>query len=374
MSQHRMFSEAMEQLHASDDLYDRVARQARGEKRKRQGTARPIAAIAVAAIIVAAGVGGTAYAVVTGDFFQTAFGTHGTDGAIEWTNDESGYTYRQEFSTVDPAEVPSDLAEAVEPVDYALEGNGYTVVIKDMVIDGNGCGAVRFSLDGPEGLGLYKPEENGNAIVFDPTNPNNLAFIGMEDSSGNSLDAYAYYDVSTKTDTHLDATMYFTPIGDSFEQHRNGALKGIRWRMAWNGDGARDGSDSCEVRSDLFEPQHIVGTRAFSDGKGSSADLSPYSIHFAVATDGGSHFEADDMALKLSDGSVSTVTKVNDLVGDTQIINTYVRAGFDDGSTVYALSAFVNTGDVEGISIAGDYWNDESHAFDAASIELAPEA
>lgn len=372
--QKQAFNEAMDHLHASDDLYERVIRQTAGGKRKRSGTARPLAAVAAAILIGAAGLGGTAYAVVTSDFFQTAFGAHGTDGAIEWTNSESGYTYRQEFSTVDPAEVSPELAEAVEPVGYTLEGNGYTMTIKDMVIDENGCGAVRFSLDGPEGLGLYKPEENGNAIVFDPTGPKNLALISMEDRSGNFLDAYAYYDVSTKTETHLDATMYFTPIGDSFEQSRRDALTGVRWRMVWNGEDQQGDSRSCEAYSDYFTPRHIIGTRAYSDGHGASARLSPYSIHFNVSTGNGSRFNANDVALGLSDGSIATITSVNHDVDDTQVINTYVQAGFGDGSAVYSFSTFVNTSDVEAISIAGDYWTSEHETFEAASVELSPEA
>lgn len=372
--QKQAFNEAMDYLHASDDLYERVVRQAAGGKHKRSGTARPLAAVAAAILIGAAGVGGTAYAVVTSDFFQTAFGVHGTDGAIEWTNSESGYTYRQEFSTVDPAEVSPELAEAVEPVGYTLEGNGYTMTIKDMVIDENGCGAVRFSLDGPEGLGLYRPEENGNAIVFDPTDPKNLALIDMEDRSGNFLDAYAYYDVSTKTETHLDAIMYFTPIGDSFERSRRDALTGVRWRMAWNGEDLHGDARSYEAYSDYFTPRHIIGTRAYSDGRGASARLSPYSIHFNVNADDASQFNADNVALRLSDGSVVTITSVNHDVDDTQVINTYVQAGFNDGSAVYSFSTFVNTSDVKAVSIAGDLWKSGCKTFEAASVELSPEA
>lgn len=78
MSQKHTFNEAMNQLHASDDLYARVMQQARGDKRKRRGTARPIAAVATAALIATAGVGGTAYAVINSDFSKRRWETTGS--------------------------------------------------------------------------------------------------------------------------------------------------------------------------------------------------------------------------------------------------------------------------------------------------------
>ncbi len=39
MSQHRMFGEAMNQLHAPDDVYERVMERARGAKRKPSASA-----------------------------------------------------------------------------------------------------------------------------------------------------------------------------------------------------------------------------------------------------------------------------------------------------------------------------------------------
>ena len=69
-----LFVAAMNQLHAPDDVYERVMERARGAKRKRRGTARPLAVVGTAALIAAAGVGGTAYAVVNSDFFPTCHG------------------------------------------------------------------------------------------------------------------------------------------------------------------------------------------------------------------------------------------------------------------------------------------------------------
>ena len=51
-------------------------------------------------------------------------------------------------------DVISDMENEVEAVGIQLHAWGYTMTIRDMIADENGCGVVRFSLDNPDGLHL----------------------------------------------------------------------------------------------------------------------------------------------------------------------------------------------------------------------------
>ncbi|WP_281657052.1 RNA polymerase sigma factor, partial [Collinsella stercoris] len=255
-------------------------RLARGDKRKRRGTARPIAAVAAAALIATAGVGGTAYAVINSDFFQTALGDHGLGTSSQWTDSDTGLSYRRDHGVVGSDTIIENYESAVEPVNYVLEAHGYTLNVIDMVIDKNACGIVRFTLDCPTGLGINTSYGAFNQMVFD-NQDDHLALLSMETRAGTFLDTRCVYDVSTLTDTHLEGTMYFTPIIGTFDEAKSEVLSGVRWEMAWN-DGDDLHPENAEASTDLFVPSQIVETRRFTHGSDAIADLSPFSIHYVA--------------------------------------------------------------------------------------------
>ncbi len=183
----------------------------------------------------------------------------------EWADPQSGLSYRREYSTVDPDEVTEELSGAVTPVGQTVEAWGYTLFVKDMVMDENGCGIVRFTLDNPSGLRLDTDLGAPNQIVFDYDDPSALRMIGMWNAHGldtdlgapnqivfdyddpsalrmigmwNAHDGFpdyrSFYDSATLTPTHLDGVMYFSPIGDSFERGARNLLDGVRLSLSWD--------------------------------------------------------------------------------------------------------------------------------------------
>lgn len=375
MSQHRLFSEAMNQLHASNDVYDRALRQARGATRKRRGTARPLAVVCGAALIATVGIGGTAYAVVNSDFFQHVMGDHGMGGPSTWTDPQSGISYVREYSTVSPDEVTEELSGAVTPVEQTIEAWGYTLFVKDMVMDENGCGVVRFSLDNPDGLGLDTRLGTPNQIVFDYEDPSALRMIGMQNAHGSSPDYRSFYDSATLTETHLDGVMYFSPIGDSFEQEAQDLLDGVCLSLSWDDGKDHQSSRETEAFTAMFAPERVIGTRAFSDGASASASLSPFGIRYNMDEANDSEIVTESLVLHLADGTSKTVVLNKSETEETQVINTYFNAGFPDDATIVSLfTVFVETSEVESISLVGRRGDTVSSQAETIAVELMPSA
>ena len=375
MSQHRMFGEAMNQLHAPDDVYERVMERARGAKRKRRGTARPLAAVGTAALIAAAGVGGTAYAVVNSDFFQHAMGDHGIGEPSEWADPQSGLSYRREYSTVDPDEVTEELSGAVTPVGQTVEAWGYTLFVKDMVMDENGCGIVRFTLDNPSGLRLDTDLGAPNQIVFDYDDPSALRMIGMWNAHGGFPDYRSFYDSATLTPTHLDGVMYFSPIGDSFEREARNLLDGVRLSLSWDDGEKHQSSRETEALTAMFAPERVIGARKFSDGKGAHAHLSPFGIRYNADETSSSEIVTERLVLHLADGTSKTIVLNGSAEEATQVINTYFNAGFPEDATIVSpLTVFVDTSEVESISLVGRRDNAVSGQTETVAVELMPSA
>lgn len=372
MSQKHTFNEAMNQLHASDDLYERVMQQVRGDKRKRRGTARPIAAVAAAVLITTAGVGGTAYAVINSDFFQTALGDHGLGDSSQWTDSGTGLSYRRDYGVVGSGTIIENYENAVEPVNYTLEAHGYTLNVIDMVIDENACGIVRFTLDCPTGLGINTSYGAFNQMVFD-NQDDHLAFLDMEGSMGNFLDTRCVYDVSTLTDTHLDGTMYFVPIVGSFDEAKSEILSGVRWEVAWN-DGGNLHPEDTRAFTDIFVPTQIVETRRFTHGSDAVADLSPFSIHYVADANNSSEFVVDALELHFTDGSRHAIADWHHGSPEEQsTINHYVAAILSDNSHASVFTSLIDPNTVKSISLTGSNSNEKTGKDQEHAMELLPE-
>lgn len=371
MSQKHTFNEAMNQLHASDDLYERVMQQARGDKRKRRGTARPIAAVAAAALIATAGVGGTAYAVINSDFFQTALGDHGLGTSSQWTDSDTGLSYRRDHGVVGSDTIIENYESAVEPVNYVLEAHGYTLNVIDMAIDENACGIVRFTLDCPTGLGINTSYGAFNQMVFD-SQDDHLALLSMETRAGNFLDTRCVYDVSTLTDTHLEGTMYFTPIIGTFDEAKSEVLSGVRWEMAWN-DSDDLHPENAEASTDLFVPSQIVETRRFTHGSDAIADLSPFSIHYVADKNNSSEFAVDTLELQFTDGSKHAVADWHHGSEEQSTFNYYVGAILSDNSHASVFTSLIDPNTVESISLTGSNSDEETGKSQEHAMELLPE-
>lgn len=374
--QKRVFNEAIDQLHASSDLYDRVMQQAQSGKRTRRGTAKPLAVVTAGALALTVYVGGGAYVAghvevirpLIETFFPSALGDHGMGDASEWRAEGAG-AFKREYDSIDPTELDGELSGAMQPVNLSVNAHGFTLTVHDMIIDENACGIVRFTLTNPEGIELKPEYGEPNEMVFYAENPLELAAIGMDDADGNFLDQRCLYDSDTLTETSVDGTMYFTPIWGELDQAKEAIFTGVSWELSWYDPNACD-SDECSASTDLFVPGKVVGTRAFSDSDDASASLSPYGICYAVKQKGESELVLDRMVVSYTDGTHETLI---DHTGDTKIENTYVKAGLGR----YSVCVFTKSVDVKrvaSITLEGRRNDSDSPSgMETVLLELTPD-
>lgn len=153
---------AMHTLHASDDLYDRVVAESRERAEKGHGhgvpkpgrlALRSIPVVAAIGIAIAAMGGIAVSAVSNSEFFAKAFAPRGDNGSsqVAWdatggADDSKRIPCKQEYRVIAAEDVISDMENEVEAVGIQLHAWGYTMTIRDMIADENGCGVVRFPL------------------------------------------------------------------------------------------------------------------------------------------------------------------------------------------------------------------------------------
>lgn len=315
-----------------------------------------MAAVVTLAAAGVLAVGGTAYGVASGAFFQTAMGDHGMGQETNWSHQwkEGGETYRyvRQYQTVNPEDVSDDLANAIEPVGYTIENCGYTLAVENMVADENGCGIVQFTVSNPDGINIDTEGSQTNQLFFKSSDPNGGWYgIAFEDLNDDGMNYRVYYDSETATNTEVHATMYFTP-----SKYIEGALDaGVRWGFTDS-----SGDPKKTVWSDTFTPSKLVGTRTFSDGAQAKVSLSPFSICYRAnevqftADDGTTRyaeFVAGDLTLHKADG---TDYRIKGSTSDgADIVNDYVSTLLWDGNSVSVFTQLIDTGKVTGVTMTG---------------------
>lgn len=298
-------------------------------------------------------------------------GDHGLGTSSQWTDSDTGLSYRRDHGVVGSDTIIENYESAVEPVNYVLEAHGYTLNVIDMVIDENACGIVRFTLDCPTGLGINTSYGAFNQMVFD-NQDDHLALLSMETRAGTFLDTRCVYDVSTLADTHLEGTMYFTPIIGTFDEAKSEVLSGVRWEMAWN-DGDDLHPENAEASTDLFVPSQIVETRRFTHGSDAIADLSPFSIHYVADKNNSSEFAVDTLELQFTDGSKHAVANWHHGSEEQSTFNYYVGAILSDNSHASVFTSLIDPNTVESISLTGSNSDEETGKSQEHAMELLPE-
>lgn len=345
-----MLGDAMNCLRAPDDLAERAIA-ARHGTRRRHGHARSLVAVVATALVATLAFGGTAYAVITSDFFARAYGDHGLGDSAGWTVEDSqgnpAATYTREFTTVAGEDTTQAIADATEEVNLSASLNGYTLTVESMVLDANGAGAVTFTLSGEDSFDLYE-DAVSNELVFDE---GPLQLITMRAGEGGSLNNRSYYDSDTSTPTELRGTMYFTA------RDVNDLKGGVTWEIA----GVAPDGTAAEARTDAFTPSKVLATTTFTEAGGLEASLSPLSLR--IGQPGKSEvYESvtSSVALNMSDGTSQTV------MGDVAT-NYYVYTGWQGDSANHAtlaLSQVVDPNEVTSISVTGnDYTESERTPF-----------
>lgn len=346
----KKISEAFEGLHASDDLRERVIERERaGRRTRRPHAAMPLATVAALGIAGVLATGGVAYAVANSDFFARVTGDHGFGERVEWSSvgdDGTVFEYVQDRGVYADLEALADLADASEKVGLSTELNGYTLLIEEMVMDENGCGAVTFTLSNPDGLGDMGENPVGQLLSLSKNGESALDSIGMTMGNGYvSLNCWAYYDQDTLTETEVQGTLYFDSKGRLRE------LNTVRWRLNWT-EGELESSVHHITETDSFHPSKVLAARSFTDGEGNKATVSPLSLAYTLPLPKGaeySEFVIDSITLKLADGSELVVQ-------NETIQNAYTASGYDLGYWTrfgYTLTQQVDPAEVESFSVEG---------------------
>ena len=341
--------EAMERMHAAEDTYERVMERASAGCRRGRGPL-PAAAVIGAAVAGVLATGGVAYAVAGGDFFDRVWGDHGTDGRVEWSY--MGNNYSQEYGSLDPAAVSDDLASSVEAVGLSVTGNGYTLTIEDMLVDENGCGAVTFTLENPDGI-QNNPEYGlpGELLFYADDNAS-----GREDGMQQAIMSLAskeyggvinqrwIYDKAMSTATELHGTVYFATFDGEFGSVEE-LLSGVYWELDW-WEGDKAAGESVSAGTDVFRPTKLVSMSEFTDEAGNAASISPFSMKLDVAWPGGEGDGVDAVTLVMADGTTYEV------YGEG-IVNYYAASRTEDGALKLNFTRFVNVGEVASVRVTG---------------------
>lgn len=263
---------AFEGMHASEDMYEKVMARASHRGRKRGGVPK-IAVVATIALAVALAAGGTAYAVLGGDFFFRGWGDHGHGQVNTWTVDGDG-VYSRTFGTVDEGELSDELKASVEYAGRAVEARGYTLLVESVLVDDLGCGAATFTLSNPDGIKINPAYGVPGDAVFDDTS--DLRLLRVDFGDGTSANDDVVYDAEASTDTEVRGTIYFNAWNGA-----GSVASGIKWVLTFNNG---------DVATDAFVPAKTVKSREFKTADGVRAMVSP----IALVIDGESVMEAHD--------------------------------------------------------------------------------
>lgn len=352
-------NEAFSCMHAPDDLYENVVARAAGGKRRRHGRARPLAAVAVAVLAGVLATGGTAYAVVTSNFFQRAWGSHGLENVVRRTLDtgDAVYHFSMDFGDVNPENVSDALADTVEPVGYTVEAGGYTLTIENVLVDENGAGAATYTLENPDGVKYYPQYGIPGELVLsgDDTVDGDLALLRAQWGDEGHTRSLETYDVDSATPTKLHGTIYFVADDPA------NVSKGISWILGFTGaDGGYDAA------TDVFKPTKYVPVRTFSDDEGRTVEVSPFAVIVDPKVPQGTEPLIDRLSLQFEDGKEIVVDDDND-----GVFNHYTESLLEDDTIGYTTSQLIDSDGVTAVHMTLRACDGDTET--AQDLELTPE-
>ena len=343
---------AFEGLHASDSLYEDVLRRVQQPHMRGRGSALPLAVVIAIACGLALVGGGTAYAIVQSDFFQRAWGDHGTGDVFAPADDSvtgSVDVYQQRGGSL-PSGLVYSLEEATEEVDLSVSTHGYTLTVGSFVMDDTGTGAVSFTLENPDGLGFDYRYGMPAELTVNGDGPG-LEMVSMKSvlptDEANHLNVRTYYEKESVTDTALSGTMYFNVFGGDVDVVR----AGICWRLVGY-DGTAEEPQYYEETTDTFTPKKMVESHVFTSDDGSIARVSPYGMWFHIEGSGrgGAEFNASHIALVMDDGTEFVIESSLD---DSYCMNWYMASVGDDGSVSLSSTRLIDVDHVASVRIVG---------------------
>lgn len=353
---------AFEGMHASEDMYEKVMARASHRGRKRGGAPK-IAMVATVALAVALAAGGTAYAVLGGDFFFRGWGDHGHGRVNTWTVDGADGEYSRTFGTIDENELSDELKASVEYAGRAVEAHGYTLLVESVLVDDLGCGAATFTLSNPNGIKINPAYGVPGDAVFDDDSDLRLLRVGFGD--GTFANDVVVYDAEASTDTEMRGTIYFTAWSGA-----DSVASGIKWVLGFN-----DG----DAVTEAFVPSKTIKSREFKTADGVRAMVSS----IALVIDDESVMEAHDglygreplsirnLSAAMEDGTNLVIT--DDDARAYNIFGSCLRGGEGgaDLETVYRPTQLLTPEKIAGVSISGDLHHTDGQN-EAWSAEFLP--
>jgi len=261
-------------------------------KPARRFTVRAAIATVAATALLTSG----AYAAVSSDFFQSAFGPKGQQdvGANELVLEEKvnpntgetsvSYFPERTWSEVDPAVAERLVGAYVEEVGQSVQMNGYTLTVEYCLIDENGLGLATIVLSNPEGLELF---DSGVGEVSLANGAPTAVVMGVADETSWSYRMIG--DAARSTQTELYATIYFGSFSGTVDE------RGVSWslgdnlaRAAWKEQRAQEleaGVSPEELTpfeqvwaSLVHQPQSAVPAMILTNEAGGSVEVSPLGL------------------------------------------------------------------------------------------------
>lgn len=354
---------AFEGMHASEDMYEKVMARASHRGRKRGGAPK-IAAVATIALAVALAAGGTAYAVLGGDFFFRGWGDHGHGQVNTWTVDGVDGEYSRTFGSIDEGELTDELKASVEYAGRAVEARGYTLLVESVLVDDLGCGAATFTLSNPDGIKINPAYGAPGDVVFGEDS--DLRLLRTAFGDGTSANDDVVYDAEASTDTEVRGTIYFNAWNGT-----GSVASGIKWVLNFNDE---------DVTTDAFVPTKTIKSREFKTADGVRAMVSP----IALVIDDESVMEAHDdlygnhpliihnLSVTMEDGTNLAITD-----DDARVYNIFGSClrGEDGGNleTVYRPTQLLVPEIIAGLNASGDlcHTDGQNEAWQAEFLPVA---
>ena len=371
------FRRAFSAMDASDETIERIMAmtekidseqraQARGNAApassaghaQRAGARRPgkrftvRAAVATAAVtaLVASG----AYAAVSSDFFQSAFGTKGQQDVEAHTvveEDHISPVTGEPVSWTAPSRTWEDVDEQVAQrlldgyvfdVNRTCELHGYTLTVGQCVMDENGNGVATITIENPDGVDT-SDASYGEVYL---SNDAPVAFaIDSVDSAVPFWDERIILDAEASTDTKLVGVAYFGPFTGRIDG-------GLEWVLVDREPGGM--SDVAAQDADgasVYKPQATLTTREFRADDGSTVEVSPIALTQFLAN---SDSSANEAVIRYADGTEYVVYRWG---GDEPVSNSLVDYGYSDEAeklgAAHLFNRLVDVDAIESITLRG---------------------
>lgn len=370
------FRRAFSAMDASDETVERIMAmtekidseqraQARGNATpassaghaRRAGTRQPgkrfTVRAAVAMVVVTALVASGAYAAVSSDFFQSAFGTKGQQDVEAHTvveEDHISPVTGEPVSWTAPSRTWEDVDEQVAQrlldgyvfdVSRTCELHGYTLTVGQCVMDKNGNGVATITIENPDGVDT---SDAGYGEVYLPNAP--VAFaIDSVDSAVSFWDERVILDAEASTDTKLVGVAYFGPFTGRIDG-------GLEWVLADRESGGT--SDVAAQDADgasVYKPRATLTTKEFRADDGSTVEVSPIALTQLLVN---SNSSANEAVIRYTDGMEYVVYRWG---GDEPVSNSLVDYGYSDEAerlgTAHLFNRLVDVDAIESITLRG---------------------